>query len=142
MKPRIRNFIIASIVALVIGMAVASGINAYWPIYMGRSALSAVTLAYLTMAVRMMVVLPLSAVSALWLYLEAKEEHSTPWLWTVFGLFFHLFAVAVFYAVLAHRRCSEIRLTLVEGVPNHLPVRNASAASAVVAESEARRGTS
>jgi hypothetical protein len=35
--------------------------------------------------------------SSVWLYIEAAKSEMKTWVWTVFGLFFGLMAVAIFY---------------------------------------------
>lgn len=35
----------------------------------------------------------------IWLYKEAKKDNSIPWVWCLFGFFFSLVGVAVFYLV-------------------------------------------
>ena len=50
-----------------------------------------------------------------WLFVIArKEKNSTPWLWGLFGLFFGLIAVILFYAIKIYENMNEGRLK-VEG---------------------------
>jgi len=37
--------------------------------------------------------------SAIWLYVEAKAESLKSWVWSIFGLFFGLIGIIVFYAI-------------------------------------------
>ena len=35
--------------------------------------------------------------SSIWLYVESRKAEMKTWIWTIFGLFFGLMAVAIFY---------------------------------------------
>ena len=43
----------------------------------------------------------------IWLYVEAKKDESTPWVWCLFGFMFGLTGVAVFYLIRIYNLLKE-----------------------------------
>jgi len=96
---KIDKLALTAIVLIIISRIAAIFSKAILTLLYGETGMNITLLQSASAAVTIPFILLINIGLGIWLYIEAKKDKSTPWVWCLFGLLFGLTGVAVFYLV-------------------------------------------
>jgi hypothetical protein len=107
-------------------MPVAARLLSWWAALGHHTDATVTSAAHVTQYILMILAALTAVVFAVWLFLEARREKLTPWVWCLFGFAFKLDALILFYLYVV---CLDARLT---GRSSTEPSRGGAAGAAPV----------
>jgi hypothetical protein len=108
MKENASKWLVALVIAMIAGPVLGFTLNAYMPALIDTYGMTPVRWGHLSFSVKILSILPYAVICSLWIGSVCKKERIGMGWWVVFGLFFHVVALAVFFSYLAFQRVKVI----------------------------------